>query len=151
MIPVRRLSIALLLVFTATGAFASWYDDYDAGINAANKGQWSTVIQKMSAAIKGSPKENDKARTYGAIFISYHPYYYRAVAYLNTGKYEQAVADLEQASGPGEENLGSIETLMSRAKRGEIQDRKGGRDRSSFAGSKSASRRRPHPTRRRNC
>ena len=30
MIAVRRLSIALLLVFTATGAFASWYDDYDA-------------------------------------------------------------------------------------------------------------------------
>ncbi|HSY49885.1 MAG TPA: hypothetical protein VLC46_13810 [Thermoanaerobaculia bacterium] len=113
---VRTVTIGFALLLAAGAAVASWYDDYDAGINAARSGQWALVIQKMSAAIKGSPKENDKARTYGAIFISYHPYYYRAVAYLNTGKYEQAVADLEQASGPGEENLGSIETLMARAK-----------------------------------
>jgi len=112
----RTCTIALALLLAASAALASWYDDYDAGVNAAKNGQWAVVIQKMSAAIKGNGKENDKARTYGAIFISYHPYYYRAVAYLNTGKYEQAVADLEQSSGAGEENLGSIETLMSRAK-----------------------------------
>ena len=116
MIPVRRLAIALLLVFTATGAFASWYDDYDAGLTAANKGQWSTVIQKMTAAIGGHPKEGDKERTYGAIFISYHPYYYRGVAYLNSGKYEQAIADFEKTSGPGETNLGELDALMQRAK-----------------------------------
>jgi len=112
----RTCTIALALLLAASAALASWYDDYDAGVNAAKNGQWAVVIQKMSAAIKGNGKENDKARTYGAIFISYHPYYYRAVAYLNTGKYEQAVADLEQSSGAGEENLGSIETLMARAK-----------------------------------
>ncbi|HEV8433679.1 MAG TPA: hypothetical protein VGR95_09705, partial [Thermoanaerobaculia bacterium] len=116
MIPVRRLSIALLLVFTATGAFASWYDDYDAGINAANKGQWSVVVQKMSAAIAAHPKEGDKERTYGAIFITYHPYYYRGVAYLNTGKFEQAVSDFEKTSGPGDTNLGDLNALMQRAK-----------------------------------
>jgi tetratricopeptide (TPR) repeat protein len=112
----RTFTIGFALLLAASAALASWYDDYDAGINAVRSGQWAAVIQKMSAAIKVNPKENDKARTYGAIFISYHPYYYRAVAYLNTGKYEQAVADLEQSSGIGEENLGSIETLMSRAK-----------------------------------
>ena len=116
MIPVRRLAIALLFVFTATGAFASWYDDYDAGINAANKGQWSVVIQKMSAAIAAHPKEGDKERTYGAIFITYHPYYYRGVAYLNTGKFEQAIADFEKTSGPGDTNLGDLNALMQRAK-----------------------------------
>lgn len=112
----RTGTITMALLLAATAALASWYDDYDAGLTAARNGQWAVVIQKMSAAIKGNAKENDKARTYGAIFISYHPYYYRAVAYLNTGKYEQAVSDLEQASGAGEENLGSIETLMARAK-----------------------------------
>src|SRR5689334_17284888 len=116
MIPVRRLSVALLVLFTATGAFASWYDDYDAGINAANKGQWSTVIQKMSAAIAAHPKEGDKERTYGAIFITYHPYYYRGVAYLNTGKFEQAISDFEKTSGPGDTNLGDLNALMQRAK-----------------------------------
>jgi len=112
----RSVTIGLALLLAASAAFASWYDDYDDGLKAARNGQWSAVIQKMTAAINGNPKENDKARTYGAIFINYHPYYYRAIAYLNTGKYEQAVSDFEKASGPGEENLGSIETLMSRAK-----------------------------------
>lgn len=112
----RSVTIGLTLLLAATAAFASWYDDYDDGLKAARNGQWSAVIQKMTAAINGNPKENDKARTYGAIFINYHPYYYRAIAYLNTGKYEQAISDFEKASGPGEENLGSIETLMSRAK-----------------------------------
>ena len=112
----RTVTIGLALLLAATAAFASWYDDYDDGLKAARNGQWSAVIQKMTAAINGNPKENDKARTYGAIFINYHPYYYRAIAYLNTGKYEQAISDFEKASGPGEENLGSIETLMSRAK-----------------------------------
>jgi tetratricopeptide (TPR) repeat protein len=111
-----RRALAVLAFFAATAALASWYDDYDAGLNAARKGQWSTVIAKMSAAIAANPKENDKARTYGAIFISYHPFYYRGVAYLNTGNYEKAIADLERAEGAGEENLGGIETLMGRAK-----------------------------------
>ncbi|HEX9460897.1 MAG TPA: tetratricopeptide repeat protein [Thermoanaerobaculia bacterium] len=112
----RTCTIGLALLLAASAALASWYDDYDAGVAAARNGQWSAVIQKMSAAIKANGKENDKAREYGTIFINYHPYYYRGVAYLNTGKYEQAVADFEQSSGPGEENLGSIETLMARAK-----------------------------------
>ena len=111
-----KRAIAFSVFFIATAAMASWYDDYDAGLNAARKGQWNTVIQKMSAAISGNPKENDKARTYGAIFISYHPYYYRGIAYLNTGKFEQAIADLERAEGIGDENLGSIEINMQRAK-----------------------------------
>ena len=113
----KRASVAAaVLLFAATAAFASWYDDYDAGLDAVRKGQWSAVVQKMSAAISGNPKENDKARTYGAIFINYHPYYYRAVAHLNLGHYEQAVSDLEKTSGPGPEDLGSIDTLMQRAK-----------------------------------
>jgi tetratricopeptide (TPR) repeat protein len=112
----RTVTIGLAVLLAASAAFASWYDDYDDGLKAARNGQWSAVIQKMTSAINGNPKENDKARTYGAIFINYHPYYYRGIAYLNTGKYEQAISDFEKASGPGEENLGSIETLMSRAK-----------------------------------
>src|SRR6059058_3702564 len=112
----RTVTIALAVLLTASAALASWYDDYDDGLKAARNGQWSAVIQKMSAAINVNPKENDKARTYGAIFINYHPYYYRGVAYLNTGKYEQAISDFERTSGAGPEDLGSIETLMSRAK-----------------------------------
>lgn len=116
MIRLRIASLAIVVLLAAGSAFASWYDDYDAGIEAARKGQWSTVVQKMSAAISAHDKESDKERTYGAIFLSYHPHYYRGVAYMNLGKYDQAVADLEKAGGIGEENLGSIETLMARVK-----------------------------------
>jgi len=112
----KRASIAAILVFAATAALASWYDDYDQGLDAVRKGQWQTVIQKMTSAINGNAKENDKARTYGAIFINYHPYYYRGVAHLNLGHYEQAVSDFEKTSGAGPEDLGSIDTLMGKAK-----------------------------------
>jgi tetratricopeptide (TPR) repeat protein len=112
----RTSTIVLALLLAASAALASWYDDYDEGLTAARKGQWSIVIQRMTAAINSNSKETDKAKTYGTIFINYHPYYYRGVAYLNTGKYEQAVSDFERATGVGPEDLGSIETLMSRAK-----------------------------------
>ena len=114
----RTLAVALLAFALAAGvANASWYDDYDDGIAAARAGNWNVVATKMSAAIKGNGTESNRARTYGAIFINYHPYYYRGVANLNLGRYEQAVADLEKTSGPGPENLGSIEALMERAKK----------------------------------
>ncbi len=112
----RTFALSLLLLALASSAHASWYDDYDAGLNAVKTGNWNVVVQKMTAAIKGNPKEQNKAKTYGTIFINYHPFYYRGVAYLNLGKYEQAVSDLEQASGPGPENLGAIEMLMDSAK-----------------------------------
>ena len=112
----RTLAIALITLFAATAALASWYDDYDAGIAAVRKGQWQVVVLKMSSAIKGNPKEGDNTRTYGAIFINYHPYYYRGVAYMNLGQYEQAISDFEKTSGPGAVNQGPLEVLMQRAK-----------------------------------
>src|SRR5712691_6713305 len=108
------LGIGLLLI--ANAGFASWYDDYDAGIAAVRKGQWQVVIQKMTAAIAGNPKENNNSRTYGNIFINYHPYYYRGLAYLRVGQYDKAISDFEHTSGPGEIDRGSIDELMQDAK-----------------------------------
>ncbi|HYC60867.1 MAG TPA: hypothetical protein VEK79_14990 [Thermoanaerobaculia bacterium] len=113
----KTLAVTLLTLAIASAAHASWYDDYDAGLIAARKGQWSTVVSKMTAAIKGNAKEGDRVRTYGVITINYHPYYYRGAANLQLGNYDAAIADLEKTSGPGPENLGSIETLMDRAKK----------------------------------
>jgi tetratricopeptide (TPR) repeat protein len=112
----RTAIIAIVtMALAASTAFASWYDDYDAGIAAARKGQWSAVVQKMSAAIRGNGKEDDHARTYGAIFVNYHPYYYRGVANLNLGNYQAAIDDLDKTGGPGEYNLGSLDVLHQRA------------------------------------
>ncbi len=113
-----RIRIVAILCFAVAIGVArgSWYDDYDAGIKAARAGQWAKVADSMTKAISGNAKEANNARTYGAIFINYHPFYYRGVANLNLGKYEQAIADLEKTSGPGELDLGSIDTLIQRAK-----------------------------------
>jgi len=113
----RNCAVSAIAFLLAAGvALASWYDDYDAGVNAIRKGQWSVAVQRMTAAINANPTEHDRARTYGNIFISNHPYYYRGVANLNLGKYEQAIHDFEQARGVGEVDQGSIETLMQRAR-----------------------------------
>jgi tetratricopeptide (TPR) repeat protein len=113
----KKSAVAAAVFLLAAGvALASWYDDYDAGLNAIRKGQWAVAVQRMSAAINANGTENDRARTYGNIFISYHPYYYRGVANLNLGRYEAAIHDFEQARGVGEVDQGSIETLMQRAR-----------------------------------
>jgi tetratricopeptide (TPR) repeat protein len=107
---------AVLTLVFATAAQASWYDDYDAGLAAIKSGNWNVAVQKMSAAIKGNPKEGTRVRTYGTIMISYHPYYYRGAAYLNSGRYEEAIADFERTSGQASD-LGSLDALMGRAKK----------------------------------
>lgn len=110
--------IAFLLLSLAEGASAQFYVAYEAGLAAAKVGNWQTVIQKMNEAIAKNSTENNKARTYGTQFINYHPYYYRGAAYVNIGKYEQAIDDLDKATGIGPENLGSIESLHQRAEAG---------------------------------
>jgi tetratricopeptide (TPR) repeat protein len=112
----RTLAVAILTLALATVAQASWYDDYDEGLAAIKSGKWNVAVQKMSAAIKGNPKEGTRVRTYGTIMISYHPYYYRGAAYLNSGRYEEAIADFERTSGQASD-LGSLDALMGRAKK----------------------------------
>ena len=111
----RFIAVALFLAVSGS-ADASWYDDYDAGLKAARNGQWNVVVQKMSSAIASKPNENNKERAYGTIFYNYHPYYYRGVAQMNLGRYEQAIGDLERSTGIGPEDLGRIEDLIQRAK-----------------------------------
>lgn len=114
----RRIQFLAVLCFATTigVANASWYDDYEDGIKAVRAGDWARVISRMTSAINGNAKEGNNVRTYGAIFINYKPYYYRGLAYLNTGKYQQAITDFEKTMGPGQENRGSIEELIKRAK-----------------------------------
>lgn len=107
------LFVAALLV--TCPAYADWVDDYEAGLKAAQQEQWSVVVQKMSAAIAAKPRENRQERTYGNIFVAYHPYYYRGVAHFELGEYQKAIDDLERATGVGRVRLQSAEALITRA------------------------------------
>jgi hypothetical protein len=111
----RPAIVAFLLFTAAAPLLADWYDDYLAGTKAAQKGQWHVVVDKMSSAIGSKPKEDDKARPYGNIFVKYHPYYYRGAAWYELGQYQKAVDDLNRATGAGDVQLQSLETLQMKA------------------------------------
>ncbi|MGA7614039.1 MAG: tetratricopeptide repeat protein [Thermoanaerobaculia bacterium] len=112
----RAVPIFFVILLAVSSAFAAdtFYDAYDAGLNAVKQKDWSTAISKMSEAIAKNPKENDRTRTYGNIFISYHPYYYRGIAYFSTNEFEKAISDFQRATGAGAVDLGSVNSFIER-------------------------------------
>ena len=120
-----RVIIVLLLVVVPAGtALGDWFDDYDAGIKAAQNQDWDAVVAKMNAAIAKHPHEGNRERTYGNIFIPYHPFYYRGYAYMQKGlpcnsqaalkNLQNAMSDLKNASGTGSVSFGEPSSLIIR-------------------------------------
>lgn len=107
--------LTLLLVAVPAPAADKWYDSYRKGIDAAKKGNWSVVVEQMTAAIREKPDENRRVHTYGTIYLAYHPYYYRGIAYFELGRHEEAIRDLKKATGTGPEELGDAGTFLMRA------------------------------------
>jgi tetratricopeptide (TPR) repeat protein len=106
----------LMSLLSGVEAFAKeYYEFYEEGLAAVRNKQWSVVIEKMNAAINIEPNENKRARSYGANFFAYHPYYYRGIAYFNLNQYQLAIDDLQKALGTGKENLGTPESWVLRA------------------------------------
>jgi hypothetical protein len=114
MIRPRLIVLALAAVLLCGSVDAAWFDDYAAGIAAAKRGEWRTVVEKMNASLAAKPNEG-RERTYGNVFIQYRPYYYRGVAYFELGDFNRAISDLERTQGQGELSLGSPESFIRRA------------------------------------
>ncbi len=114
---------ALLVVLAFAGPVSAkeYYEFYEDGLKAADKKDWASVITLMTEAINKNPEENKRARSYGANFFAYHPYYYRGIAYYNTGQYENAITDLQRALGNGRINLGTPESWVLRAEQRLLQ------------------------------
>lgn len=107
MIPLwRRTRVRVILlgvvaaVLMPAVAEAQWYRTYDEGVQAAGKGDWATVEAKMQAAVDEAAKDGVKpgrnVRTFGMRFINFVPDYYLGLAYLNTGRAEQAREALQR-------------------------------------------------------
>jgi hypothetical protein len=107
--------IALLLALAIPVEAKEFYVSYNEGLDAVRSRNWDAVVQKMNEAISKNPKEGRRTRTYGNIFIAYHPYYYRGVASFSLGRFDQAISDLQRATGIGAEDLGSIDSFIARA------------------------------------
>ena len=120
----RVIIVLLLVVVPASTALGDWFDDYDAGIKAAQNQNWDAVVAKMNAAIAKHPHEGNRERTYGNIFIPYHPYYYRGYAYMQKGlpcnsqaalkNLQSAMSDLKNTSGTGSVSFGEPSSLIIR-------------------------------------
>ena len=108
-------AIAFFLLSSSAVLAQTWYDSYADGVAAAKKQNWPVVIQKMNDAISKKSSEGRKEKTYGTIFIGYFPYYYRGVAYFETGDFDKALKDLEHTMG-SDPNLGTTESYIRRAK-----------------------------------
>ncbi|HUP66106.1 MAG TPA: hypothetical protein VM557_12590 [Thermoanaerobaculia bacterium] len=98
------LLFAIFAVLSASPALADWQTAYEDGIKAAQNGNWSVVVAKMTEAIREKPQEG-KVRPSGVVFVDYYPYYYRGMAYFELGEYEKAVADLTKTTGVGKVKL----------------------------------------------
>ncbi len=107
----KAIAFTACLLFTASSASAAWYDDYDAGIAAAKRNDWDTVITRMDAALRQKNSEG-RERSYGNIFVVYRPYYYRGVAHFERGNFAAAKSDLNRTQGPGALPLGSVDSYL---------------------------------------
>lgn len=98
---VPTLAGLVLALLVPAPADAQWYRTYDEGVQAAAKSDWKTVETKMLAAVDEAAKENVKTgrnvRTYGMRFVNFVPDYYLGLAYLNTGRTQQARDALQRA------------------------------------------------------
>jgi hypothetical protein len=78
-------AVVLWLALMLSGAArADVYDDYDAGVKAAERGDWATTERIMKQVLREQASVG-RVRLYGAVFKEYIPHYYLGKALLNQG------------------------------------------------------------------
>jgi tetratricopeptide (TPR) repeat protein len=93
-------AVALLAWPAGLASAQAWRDTYIKGLEHADAKRWSEAIQAFDAAIQGNPREDKGARLYGMRY-GYFPHRDRGTALYNLGKYEEAVAALEESIRQG--------------------------------------------------
>jgi len=82
----------MLCVIMSQIAWAApkWYEYYTEAQSASDKKQWERAIEFYLKAISDDPV-SEKKKNYGMRYISYYPYLGLGMAYLATGKMEDAL------------------------------------------------------------
>src|SRR5882672_486819 len=95
------LFVALTLACPGAPAWAqTGRDVYIKGLEHMDAKRWAEAIQAFDAAIQADPKENKGTRLYGMRY-GYFPYRDKGVALYNLGRYDEAVAALEESLRQG--------------------------------------------------
>ena len=87
----------LFLVFAASAFGAEWYQSYEKGYKAVDKGKCAEGVPLLKEAVAKNPKPDLKARPYGMITWEYIPYYYLAKCAIEAEDYAGAKAYADSA------------------------------------------------------
>ena len=97
---IRRLWICgvLYVLLAVAPAFAAeWYQSYEKGYKAAEKGKCAEAIPLLKESIGKQPTPNLKARPYGVISWEYIPHFYLAKCSIDANDFAGAKTYLDQA------------------------------------------------------
>lgn len=81
-----------------------WYLNYEEALELIKSGEYIQAARYLETAISQKPKPSKSTRFYGSIRRSYLPYFYLGVAYLKSGKLEQARYNFDKSKSFGEIN-----------------------------------------------
>ncbi|MEZ5330962.1 MAG: protein kinase [Thermoanaerobaculia bacterium] len=110
-----RLLAALLFVAGPVPAQQLWYQQYQAGLEAAGGGAWEEALGHFEAAAALEPQARDRVRTYGREFLfDYDPTFQRARCLAELGRLDQAREALAAAAGTGVTAPEEIDALAAR-------------------------------------
>lgn len=93
--------IASALLLCSGAAFADYKQDYQDGLEAADKGNWSEVQRLMRSALSEESRPTARMRAYGTVYIPYVPHYYLGLASARLGDCSGAVAAFGNAASRG--------------------------------------------------
>jgi len=97
----RLHTLLFLLLLPVALVRAQWYDSYEKGRKAVERGQYQQAVTFLTEALDAEPDSKANKKEYGFVFIDYFPYLYRGIAYYKLGDMTNARTDLEKAKSEG--------------------------------------------------
>ena len=81
-----------------SGTFrGKWWNYYDRGVIASDSSDFDNAIKDLKKSLSLRSRDQRMARTYGMHFIDYFPHRELGIIYLNQGRVDEAVKELEES------------------------------------------------------
>jgi len=115
-----------LLPASPARADLQWYQHYERGLEAAERGEWSAALTGFEAAARLRPEAGARVRTYGSRFLfGYDPAFQRARCLLELRRLADARAALAEAAAAGvtpEADLAALRRRLVAAEAGAARE-----------------------------
>jgi hypothetical protein len=112
-------AIAGLLSRPGSAQSTRWYDDYNAGVAAAKRGDWQQAEPLLQRAKQANPKQGRSVYTYGDRFIEYVPDLWLAQVYANTNREDDATTAIGRLAAilpVGDSRVAAVEKRVAEVK-----------------------------------